>query len=835
MRDVTSRFAWTGKPSGYILSAHLWPKLPRRSGTLLQDLKGAIRLAFKNLSFTVLVALTVGLGIGACTAIFTVIDKILVEPLPYKDASKLVVLQSERRTTEINTFPISLPDFLDYRTQSSSFEYLSAISGTGMNFSGAAQPVRVDGARVSPDFFPMLGVNPLSGRVFVREDETPGAGHVIVVSFGFWSSTLGADGDVIGRRVSLDGESYDVIGVLPREFHPPFARADIWLPFSTDVSRTTRDSRYIRVIGKLKPDVSIDSAQSDLGSIAGVLEKNFPRTNRDVGVRLTRLNDYLVRNARTAIPFLLGAVLLVLLIACADVANLLLARAGARRKEMLIRSALGASRARIVRQLLIESLFLSLAGAVVGLILGWWGTGLLVKAIPSSFRDFLPGLNDLSINWSVLGATTLLAGMASLLFGLAPALKASAPGLASLIRESGVVSDKGAGRLGRLLVIAEITLALVLLSTAGLMVKSVYRLVGGNQGFDTSGLLTIRLSLPPTKYPDAVRVRGFVKELLENTKGVPQVQGAAIISEIPFSDSSSSNAFAIEDGASQSTDAPILKYHSASSAFFDVFGLPILEGRGFSDTDGEDSAQRVVIINKRMADRFWQGGSALGRRIRFDSPNAQWWSVAGVVGNVKHSGPDNGEEPEIYFPFGRMPLRSMTLAVRTASDPASVTSAIRDEVLRQDPDQPLYGVQTMDQAISEWTTPQRLTGWLLGVFASIALAMVAMGVYGVMSYYVTQRTREIGLQMALGAGRGTVLLAVLKRGAVITLIGVAAGTALALGATRLMSAILYDVKAYDPLVFGAVLITITAVSVIATFLPAYRATRVDPMEALRHQ
>jgi predicted permease len=313
------------------------------------------------------------------------------------------------------------------------------------------------------------------------------------------------------------------------------------------------------------------------------------------------------------------------------------------------------------------------------------------------------------------------------------------------------------------------------------------------------------------------------------------LHGAAVISEIPFSDTSSSNAFDIEDKPGQSTEAPIFKYHSASTDFFDVFGLHLLEGRGFSDTDGEDAAQRVVIVNKRMADRLWQAGSALGKRIRFNSPTAPWWSVVGIVGNVKHSGPDNGEEPEIYFPFGRMPLRSMTLVVRTGSDPASVTTAIRDEVLRRDPDQPLYAVQTMEQAISEWTTPQRLTGWLLGIFAAIALARVAMGVYGVMSYYVTQRTREIGLQMALGAGRGTVLRLVLNRGAVITIIGAVAGTALALLATWLMSAILYDVKPYDPVVFGAVLIVIALVSLVATFVPAYRATRVDPMEALRHE
>lgn len=803
---------------------------------MLQDCRNAIRLAFKNFGFTVLVALTLGLGIGACTAIFTVIDRILIEPLPYKDASKLVVLQAERRTSELSTFPMSLPDFLDYRNQSSSFEYLSAISGTGMNFSGAAQPVRVSGARVSSDFFPMLSVNPVKGRIFVRDDEAAGAGHVIIVSFGFWSSTLGGDDGVTGKRVLLDGESYDVIGVLPQGFQPPFARADIWLPFSTDVSKTTRDTRYIRVMGKLKPDVSLDAAQADLNSIAGLLDRDYPRTNRDIGVKVTRLTDYVVRNARTAIPFLLGAVLLVLLIACADVANLLLARAGARRKEMLIRSALGASRMRIVRQLLIESLVLSLAGAVVGLALGWWGTGLLANAIPSSFRDFLPGLNDLSINWGVLGVTTLLAGMAALLFGLAPALKASAPGLATLVRESGVVSDRGAGRLGGLLVVVEITLALVLLATAGLMIKSFYRLVGGDQGFDPSGLLTMRLSLPIAKYPDAARVKGFVNGLLEDTRSNPQLQGAAVISEIPFSDTSSSNAFAIEDRPSESeSDAPIIKYHSASNGFFDVFGLPLLEGRDFSETDGEASAQRVVIVNKRMAERLWKDGSALDKRIKFNSPSAQWWSVVGVVGNVKHSGRDNDEEPELYFPYGRIPVRSMTLVVRTTHEPPGVISAIRNAVLQRDSDQPLYEVQTMNQAISEWTTPQRLTGWLLGIFASIALAMVAMGVFGVMSYYVTQRTKEIGLQMALGAGRGTVLRLVFNRGAVITLTGVLAGTALALVATWLMSAILYDVKAYDPFVFGAVLIMIATVSLTATLVPAYRATKVDPMEALRHE
>ncbi|HLG15730.1 MAG TPA: ABC transporter permease [Blastocatellia bacterium] len=803
---------------------------------MLQDCKSAIRMAFKNLGFTVLVALTLGLGIGACTAIFTVIDKILIEPLPYKDASKLVLLHSERRTNELSTFPMSLPDFLDYRTQSSSFDYLSAISGAGMNFSGGAQPVRIEGARVSSDFFPMLGVSALAGKVFDRADESPGAGHVIVVSFGFWSNTLGADGSIIGRRVLLDGEGYDVIGVLPKEFQPPFARADIWLPFSTDVSKTSRDTRYIRVMGRLKPDVGVDAAQAEMNSIAELLEKDYPRTNRDVGVKLTRLSDYLVKNARTSIPFLLAAVGLVLLISCADVANLLLARAGARRKEILIRNALGASRWRIVRQLLVESLLLSVAGAGIGLLLGRWGTGLLAAAIPSSFRDFLPGLNDLSLDWRVLIATALLAGLASLVFGLAPALRASRPGLVTLVRDSGMVSDRGSRRLGGLLVIGEITLALVLLATAGLMLKSVYRLVGGDQGFDPSGLLTMRLSLPTSKYPDAGRVKNFVSELLENTKSIPQLKGAAVISEIPFSDTSSSTSFAIEDRPAQSmSDLPILKFHRASSQFFDVFGLPVLEGRNFSQSDEEDSAQLVVIVNKRMADLLWKDQSALGKRIRFDNPNAPWWSVEGVVANVKHAGPDNDEEPEVYFPYGRVPQRSVFLVVRTASDPAGVTSAIRDVVSRQDPDLPLYDVRTMDQAILEWTTPQRLTGWLLGVFAAIALALVAMGVYGVMSYSVTQRTKEIGLQMALGAGRGTVLRGVLNRGAVITLIGMGAGTALALLAARLMSAILYDVEPYDPLVFGMVLLLVAAVSLVAILVPALRATRVDPMEALRQE
>lgn len=801
---------------------------------MLQDCKNALRLIFKNWGFTAIVALTLGLGIGANTAIFTVINKVLLQPLPYHDPSQLVLLQAARTGGDFGTLGMSVHDFVDYRDQNQSLDYLAAISGVGMNLSGAVEPVRVQGSRVSSGFFPMLGVNPLKGRGFLPEDEKPGADRIVILSFGLWSTTFGSDENIFEKKVLLDSESYRVVGVMPADFRPPFARADIWMPFTVDLSKTTRDTRYIRVIGRLKPDVSLQSTEVEMASLAARLEKEYPQTNAKIGVKVLSLHSFLVRNAKTTIPVLLGAVGFVLLIACANVTNLLLARGGARGKEMLIRTALGASRARIIRQLLTESLFLSLAGAIVGLLLAHWGTRMLASSLPHFISDSIPALKDLSLDWTVLQATIFLSALAAVFFGLAPALRISAPNLGNLIRESGVVSDRGGMRLGGLLVILEITLTLVLLTGAGLMIKSFYKLVGGDQGFNPDGLITMRLSLPTSKYKESAQVRAFVNGLIEKSRSTPLVQSAAVISEVPFSNSNSSDIFAIEDRPSASTvDRPIIKYHSTGVGFFKVFGLPLLEGSDFSDADREDS-QRVVIINKRAAERIWQGESPVGKRIRFDRRSSPWCTVVGVVGNVKHSGQDNNEEPEMYFPFSQMPVRNLTLVVRTASDSVSTANAIREVVLAEDPDQPLYDIQTMEQAISDWAISQRLTSWLLGVFAFIAMALAATGVYSVMSYSVAQRTKEIGLRMALGAGRITLLQMFLYRGARITLVGIAAGAAGALVCTKAMSALLYDVRAFDPQVFIAVSAVILLISIIAILIPAYRATKVDPMEALRH-
>ena len=800
---------------------------------MLQDCKDALRLISKNWGFTAIVALTLGLGIGANTAIFTVINKVLLQPLPYRDPSQLVLLQAARTGGDFGTLGMSAPDFLDYRDQSQSFDYLAAISGIGMNLSGAVEPVRVEGTRVSSNFFPMLGVNPLKGRYFLPEDERTGADRIVILSFGLWSTTFGSDENIFEKKVLLDGESYSVAGVMPPDFRPPFARADIWVPFSVDLSKTTRDTRYIRVIGRLKPDVSLQSAESELASLAARLEREYPQTNTKIGVKLSSLHSFLIRNAKTTIPVLLGAVAFVLLIACANVTNLLLARGGARRKEMLIRTALGASRARIIKQLLTESLFLSLAGTIIGILLAHWGTRLLATSLPDFISDSIPALKDLSLNWTVLLATIFLSALAAVIFGLAPALRISAPNLSNLVRESGVVSDRGGMRLGGLLVVLEITLTLVLLTGAGLMIKSFYKLVGGDQGFNPEGLITMRLSLPASKYREAAQVRTFIDNLIEKSRSTPLVQSAAVISEAPFSNSNSSTVFAIEDRPGGSpADRPIIKYHSAGVGFFKVFGLPLLEGVDFSDVEREDS-QRVVIINKRAAERIWQGESPIGKRIRFDRRSVPWCTIVGVVGNVKHSGQDNNEEPEAYFPISQLPVRNLTLVVRTTSDTGSVASAIREVVLAEDPDQPLYDIQTMEQAISDWAVSQRLTSWLLGVFAFIAMALAATGVYGVMSYSVAQRTKEIGLRMALGAGRLTLLRMFLYRGARITLVGIVVGVAGAFLFTKAMSALLYDVQAFDPQVFVAVSAMIALIAVIAILIPAYRATKVDPMEALR--
>jgi putative ABC transport system permease protein len=808
---------------------------------LIQDLRYAARMLMKSPGFTFVAVLTLALGIGPNTAIFSVVNGVLLRPLPYYEPERLVMVWADRPILQAQTglpdFPVTGADFVDWRNQNQVFENMAAMVAFRSNLTGGGEPESVVAMRASANLFPLLGARLAVGRAFLPEEDQAGATRVVVISHELWQLRYGADPNIIGQKIILDNEAYTVIGVTAPDFHFPrrgevpgtyligATKPDLYLPIAfTPEQKNNRRGNYLIVIARLKPGVSLGQASADMNSIARRLTEQYPQTNTDKGARLAPLRQQAVGKARTALLVLLGAVGFVLLIACANVANLLLARAAGRQKEMAIRAAIGASRWRVVRQLGAESLVLAISGGAAGLLLAWWGVKLLLAIAP----DNLPRLYDIRLDTRVAGFTLLVSLLTGIVFGLLPALHASKINLSVTLKEGG---RDAAGLLRRrlrgFLVVTEVALAFMLLIGAGLLIRSFERLTEVDPGLDPRGVLTMNMLLP-AKYSGG-RSAAFFQQTLERLRALPGVEAAATVSPLPLSGAHGSAAFRIEGRPSPTEEAFNSGVRIISPDFFNTFRVPLVKGRLPAESDG-DKAPPVVVVNESLARNYFANEDPLGKRIIiFGGTRA----IVGVVSDVKHSALDEEAKAEIYMPMAQVPTRYMALAVRVSGDPMQMLAAVRGQVWAVDKDLPIFSVETIERLMAKSVAPRRFNLLLLGAFALVGLALAGVGLYGVMSYTVTQRTREIGVRVALGAQRGDVLRLVIGEGMKLALIGALLGLGGALALTRLLKTLLFGVSATDPLTFIAIAALLIIVALLACWIPARRAASMDPLVSLR--
>jgi predicted permease len=813
----------------------------------------------KSPGFTIVAVLTLALGIGANTAIFSIVNAVLLRPLAYKDSHSLVNIWGKFEKDGIPQNWISEPEYWDLLDHNESFSQIAAYSlGGRANLTRAdAQPVQVSTGNATSDVLPLLGIAPILGRTFSADEDQPGHSHYALLSYALWQSQFGGDPNIVSKSIQLDGETYSVVGVLPKQFSLG-GKQDLWTPLGLDRLRPSgRGSHYLHVVARLKPGVNFAQGSTALTRFADDLRRAYPGNyghgpEKNFDMYMVPVKEQLVRRLRPALFVLLGAVAFVLLIACVNVANLLLARASAREKELAIRAALGAGRARLVRQLLTESLILGLAGGLLGLALAYWGVDALRALAPAN----TPRMDEVYIDPLVLAFTFGISLLTGLFFGLAPAWHIARTDLRESLNEAGRGTSAAGGSLNlrASLVVSELALAVLLLVGAGLLIRSFSRLLDVSPGFQTQHLLTMELSLPEKTYPDGAPVQKFYTQLMASMKTVPGIQTAGAVSQMPLADSYSSGSVFFED--TSIPDVPKLPelgnlpymeidQRTATPEYFQAMEIPLVRGRVLRDSD-DASAALVAVVDANFARRFWPHGEAIGQRVAIDTiPNVKpaaprWRTIVGVIGHVKHYSLDVEGREQIYFPhrqplYGAFAPRDMTIAVRTSLDPASVTSAIRERVLAIDKGLPLYNIATMDQLVSNSVAQPRLNLSLLVAFATLALALAAVGVYGVMAYAVTQRTQEFGIRMALGASPADVLRQVFLEGGRLAALGLALGLVAALALTRLMASMLYGVKPSDPLSLGVAAALLAVVAFAACYIPARRATRVDPLVALRYE
>jgi putative ABC transport system permease protein len=799
--------------------------------TLLQDVRYAARVLVRQPGFAAVAVLTLALGVGANTAIFSVVNAVLLRPLPFAEPDQLVRVYEKRPKLGRTRNVVSAPDFIDWRGQSQTFDSMAAYNGWGASLTGDGEPQRITGALASADLFRVLRAEPMLGRAFAAEEDRPGAPRVVVISHGLWRRRFGADPSAVGKAVTLGGEPYTVVGVMPPAFQFPDPETEVWAPLALDPQdQSSRGSHYLSVVARLKTGVTREQAQAEMDAIAGRLEQQY-QVNTGHGVNVFALHDEVVGGVRKSLFVLLGAVGFVLLIACANVANLLLARGAARQAEIAVRTALGASRWRVVRQLLTESLLLFVWGGALGLLLAVWGVDLFVALSPPG----TPRVHEIRADAWVFGFTFLVSLATGVVFGLLPALQASKPDLHAALKEGG--RDRLGGgsrtRLRGLLVVAEVASAVVLLVGAGLLLKSFVRLRQVSPGFDTANVLTMQLSLPPSRYRDGASQAAFFRQLLQRVEALPGVRAAGAVAGLPLTGNMASRYFEIEGRPPRPAGEGLnANFNLASPGYFRALGVPLVSGRQFDERDAS-GAPEVVVVNETMARRFWPDEDPLGKRLRI--ANNPWRTVVGVVADVKNDGLSAEPKPEMFYPLLQSPLPFMTLVVRTDTDPKTLAAAVGREVRAVDADEPVYDVKTMDERLAESVSPQRLTTLLVGVFAALAMTLAGVGIYGVISYSVAQRTREMGVRMALGAQKGDVLKLVLRQGLLLALAGVLIGLAGAFALTRVMSGLLYGVSVTDPATFAGVAVMLTAVALVACLVPALRAARVDPMVALRYE
>ncbi|MGB8342033.1 MAG: ABC transporter permease [Chthoniobacterales bacterium] len=800
----------------------------------MTDLRFAFRQLFKSPAFTLVAVLTLALGIAASTAIFSVVDAVLLHPLPYPNSDQIVTVSQTVRSTGVPTEDASPANFIDWATQNSVFSAMACARGWQANLSGSEQPERVRTTMASAQFFALFGVNPILGRTFGSGDAKPGNTHVVVLSHGLWSRRYGAERDIIGRDLILDGEKFTVIGVMPAGFSPD-DYGELWVPSPWDVPthplspndnpRTMRDRSYLDAWARLKPGVTQAQAQAEMSAIARRLEQQFPDADENTGITLVPLREQIVGNLRPMLLILFGAVSLVLLIACANVANLLLARAAARAREIAIRTAMGASRFRLIRQLLTESALLALCGGAVGILLALWALPLLLSLSPAEIGTFPhAGLNGPVLLFSLL--VSLLTGV---LFGLAPAIFASRANPNQALREGERGSSLGKSPARAALITVEIAVSLVLLVGAGLMMKSFVRLTHVDPGFNPDRLLVFNIGLPTSA--DTVRQISFYQQVVERLRAIPGVQTVGAVSRLPLSGGNSTRSFNLL-GSSQSYDADI---RVSTLEYFQTMAIPLLKGRNFTAHDDSNSLP-VAIINQATAANAFPGQDPIGKYLTNFGPKSTKLQVIGIVGNVHHVGLETAARPEVYTPLAQSSWPLMFVAVRSAvANPLTLIPSVQEAVWSIDRDVPLANPRTMQDVLAHSVLRRKFVMLLLSIFAGLATLLAAIGLYGVISYSVAQRTKEIGIRMALGGQRSDMLQLILRQSGILVLIGLVIGVPLALLTTRLLGTLLYGVSELDFATYLLVIAVLGAAAFFASIIPALRATKIDPMVALRYE
>jgi len=798
--------------------------------TLWQDLRYGARMLMKNSGYTSIAIITLALAIGASSAIFSIINAIVFKPLPFNDLDRISAVWEKAPGQGAERNQASVANYLDWREQSNSFENLAIYMLWSANLGGIDPPERVRGYQVSPNLLDALGVKVALGRNFLPDEDQPGKDNVVILTHGLWQRSFGGDPNVVGRTANVNGVARTIIGVMPPDVIYPYG-AELLAPMAmTPETMRNRSYHLSVVVGRLKEGVSIGQAQSDLDAIAGRLEQQYPYTNTGRGVLVFPILEDAVREYKTATLMIMAAVAFVLLIASVNVANLTLARATSRMKEVALRLALGASRGRIIRQLLTESVILAFMGGTIGVLLARWGVDAFKATLPE--EAVVPGYNHLGVNSRVLVFTLIVSVVTGILFGLAPAIQVSKPDLNETLKDGVGKAGVGRHRLRAALVVAEISMSLVLLTGAGLLMKNFLTILKINPGINTDNVLTMGITLPPAKYENAARRRAFYDELMRRARRLPGVESAALINNLPLGQSDSSSGFLVE-GVPDPPPGQEFEgaYRVCTPDYFKTMGAPVVLGREFTEADTADS-NPVIIVNETLAKRFWPGGDALGKHIRFGPSR---WEVVGVVGDVKRQ-LFRPITSDFYLPLAQHTWETMTLVARTRRQPLALTAPIRSVIQAIDRDQPVFDVKAMAQVRDRMVMPFRVLGILLSGFGVFALILAATGIYGVMAYAVSQRTREIGVRMALGARRGDILkLLVVGQGMRMTAIGIIIGLAGAAGLTQVLKGMLFGVNAIEWGIGAGVTLLLAGVSLLACYIPARRAAKVDPMVALRYE